>query len=260
MVDYLFIIPASPDLEKGSLRQELQKLCFQQLQKLEASYMVWLLGDADVEHSSFRKVICSGKSKEDKLKEAGDELNEMPRLAKYLVRLDDDDLINPHVFDNMATLNFDIAFDKKHFFYDLATDLTSCQKRAWVPNTAILNYNSALTKVVAIGGAHTIDGMNYLFACDHSQAWHPFFEKMNVVHPEEPIYLRILNPQSITAGGPKQFSKKNYFRYLDGFGTWRAPFPSSLVSVKFNLQSIRKKQFGEPLKFKPKRSIFNRWR
>jgi len=265
MIDYLFLIPTSPNLEEDSLRRGLQRLCFEQVKKLDAIFVVWLLGDAEVDHPHFKRIHCEGSSKEEKLKEAGDQLADMPRLAKYLVRLDDDDLINPEVFDRLAQANFDIAYDRKHFFYDLATDLASSQKREWIPNTAIMDFEKAMTKVDArslsvaeVGGAVTEDSMNYLFACDHSQAWHPFFKGKQTVKEKEPIYVRILNPQSITAGGGREFDENKYFRYLQGFGSWKAELPDALTSVKSELEEIRQKHFGKPLNFKPKRGLFSR--
>jgi hypothetical protein len=111
-----------------------------------------------------------------------------------------------------------------------------------------------------VGGAVTDDGKNYLFACDHSRAWHPFFKGKRTIKEKEPIYFRILNPQSITAGGRGEFDENKYFRYLQGFGTWKAELPAALTSVKSDLEKIRQKHFGAPLKFKPKRGLLSRWK
>jgi|GEM_PF-5759725 len=258
MLDYLFLIPTSPNLAEDSLRKDLQKLCFEQVIKLKSNYVVWLLGEAEVDHPHFKSIVCRGTTKEEKLKEAGDQLAALPQLAKYLVRLDDDDLINPVVFDELAKRDFDIAYDQKHFFYDLATDLASRQKRDWIPNTAIMDFQKAMKRVESIGGAETEDGKNYLFACDHSRAWRIFFNGGNIVHSNEPIYVRILNPESITATASGKFSENNYFRYLQGFGAWRAALPEALIPVKTDLMKIRQKHFGDPLNFKPKRGLISR--
>ena len=279
MLDYLFLIPTSPDLTEDSLRKDLQKLCFQQVAKLKSNYVVWLLGEAEINHPHFKSIACKGTTKEEKLKEAGDQLAALPQLAKYLVRLDDDDLINPVVFDELAKRDFDIAYDRKHFFYDLATDLASRQKRDWIPNTAIMDFQKAMTKVddprllsadterlalSAAEGSRSADTErsrsveNYLFACDHSRAWRIFFSGGNIVHPKGSIYVRILNPESITATASGKFSENNYFRYLQGFGAWRAVLPEALLSVKTDLMKIRQKHFGDPLNFKPKRGLFSR--
>ncbi|MFT6996428.1 MAG: hypothetical protein ACJAQ4_000169 [Cryomorphaceae bacterium] len=279
MLDYLFLIPTSPNLKEDSLRKDLQRLCFEQVEKLKSSYEVWLLGEAEVENPRFKNIDCKGTSKEAKLKEAGDLLAGMSTSAKYLVRLDDDDLINPEVFDDLANRDFDIAYDRKHFFYDLATDLASRQKRDWIPNTAILDFQKAMTKVddprplsADTERGHRAESRwsrsavtersrsveNYLFACDHSRAWRIFFNGGNIVHPKESIYVRILNPESITATASGEFSENNYFRYLQGFGAWRATLPEALIPVKTDLIKIRQKHFGAPLNFKPKRGLFSR--
>ncbi|MCZ4409300.1 hypothetical protein O3Q51_10785 [Cryomorphaceae bacterium 1068] len=263
MLDYLFLIPTSPDLAEASLRKDLQKLCFQQVAQLESSFVVWLLGDAEITHPHFKTIVCEGTTKEEKLKEAGDQLAKLPQLAKYLVRLDDDDLINPMVFDELANRDFDIAYDRKHFFYDLATDLASRQKRDWIPNTAIMNFEKAMTKVddprpLSADTERSRSVENYLFACDHSRAWRIFFSGRNIVHPKESVYVRILNPESITATASGKFSENNYFRYLQGFGAWRAALPEALLPVKTDLMKIRQKHFGDPLNFKPKRGLFSR--
>ncbi|MCH2214509.1 MAG: hypothetical protein MK086_04985 [Flavobacteriales bacterium] len=259
MLDYLFLVPLSPCLEEESLRGELQKLCFNQIGELTCSYEVWLLGGQKTNQENFKTISCKGISKEDKLKEVGDLLIKENRSAKYLVRLDDDDLINPKVFDSLASQQFDVAYDKMHFFYDLATGMSTQQERSWIPNTAILNYHEALTKVKAIGGSKAEDGMNYLFACDHSQAWHPYFEASICLHPLTPLYVRILNPSSITAAEKGDFSEKNYFRYLQGFGTWKAQLPDSMLHLANELQKIRQKYLGPTLKFKPKNSFLRRF-
>jgi hypothetical protein len=259
MLDYLFLVPLSPDSSEGSLRRDLQKLCFEQIMSLYCDYQVWLLGETEFDHPNFKTVCCEGVSKEEKLKEVGDMLSSYSVFAKYLVRLDDDDLINPVVFDSLAKEKFDVAHDQAHMFYDLATDLVSQQKRNWIPNTAPIDYVHALTRVKAKGGARTEDGMNYLFACDHSQAWHPFFEGKKVTHPNETLYVRILNPSSITANAEGEFSEKNYFRYLQGFGSWKAQLPESISHLRMRLQEIRQNHFGEALKFKPKKSFLRRF-
>jgi glycosyltransferase involved in cell wall biosynthesis len=254
MEDYLFLIPCSPNASSGTLRADLQKLCFSQLGKLKCAVRVWLLGKPTHSVGHFETITCSGTSKEEKLKEAGDLLSREKNLPKYLVRLDDDDLINPAVFDKLAEEDFDIAYDPRHFFYDLASDRVSSQKRDWIANTAIHLTRHALTRVQGIGGAPAADGMNYLFACDHSAAWHPFYEGKRRVNPEEPLYLRVLNPESITAKA--EFSENNYIRYLSKFGNWKGELPEGMKELQNELIRIREDHLGERLKFRKKRRLF----
>lgn len=228
-VDFLFLIPTTPPELLDDQRLALQELCFNQILKLKSSNIVWLLGDANFKSAGFESVSVDGSSKEDKLFQAGKKLASRDQpLARYLVRLDDDDLINPDIFDALVDREFDVAYDSYHWFYDLSSGMTSSQKRPWIPNTAIHKMNFALEQVKRIGGSSLAGEKNYLMACDHSRAWHPFYreKKILISEPSLPIYLRVLNNSSRTAkqsaGGE---SKNEYFRYLKTFGSWESQFP-----------------------------------
>ncbi len=252
-------MPASPNIQRDSLRGSLQTLCFSHLSKLKATYTVLVLGNTEVSLQGITVFDCKSVSKEEKLKEVGDYLATRDQLARYLVRLDDDDFINTDVFDQLAEKKFDIAYDRKHFFYDLATGKSSLQKRDWIPNTAVHDYAKALEIIPSIGGASTLDGKNYLFACDHSRAWHPFYERLSSTHPKEPVYMRVLNPQSITALDAGSFSENEYFRYLEKFGRWNAKIPDSMRDLIPQLESIREKYIGQKLNFNPPKRFFKKW-
>lgn len=219
--------------------------------------MVWLLGETDFDRENFEQIELNASSKEDKLYLAGQKLASMKELpARYLVRLDDDDLINPSVFDEMADSEFDIAYDSYHWFYDLSSGLTSSQKRDWIPNTAIHRMDKALEKVDRIGGSELAGEQNYLMACDHSRAWKPYYHNKKIVNsnPSKPIYLRVLNNSSRTARDSASIDSKNeYFRYLKTFGFWKSLFPlenglkSELLKIgKLNGRSLENWKFPEP--------------
>ena len=228
-IDFLFLIPITPKNLLNDQRRALQSLCFNQLLELQSSYRVWLLGEADFFSDNFEQIELNASSKEDKLYLAGQKLESMKVFpARYLVRLDDDDLINPVVFDELASEQFDIAYDSHHCFYDLSSGLTSSQKREWIPNTAIHRMEMALEKVDKVGGSELAIEKNYLMACDHSKAWKSFYrgKKIKQSDPSKPIYLRVLNNSSRTAlGSASNDSKNEYFRYLKTFGSWKSPFP-----------------------------------
>ncbi len=228
-VDYLFIVPLSPSHLLTEQRRQLQDLCFGQLEKLQSTKKVWLLGEGETDRKDFEVLELGGKSKEDKLYHLGlflEELDELP--ARYLVRLDDDDLINPPVFDALSKETFDIAFDEYHCFYDLSSGLTSIQKRSWIANTCVHKIDCALQMIPKSGGSDLAEKENYLMACDHSQAWHPFYsERRKVISKKgSPLYVRVLNDESITAkAGNSESSKENYYQYLTTFGHWESQFP-----------------------------------
>lgn len=226
--DFLFLIPLTPERFLDPQRRELQKLCFEQLEKLTCTKRVWLLGDGKFSQKDFESIQLKGDTKEDKLMEVGQILEKAySPVAKYIVRLDDDDLINPAVFDRMANKDFDVCYDKHHWFYDISSARVGNQERAWIANTAIHKYERALQKVEALGGSPKAGDTNFLIACDHSQAWTPFYKNKKSVHlpSKTPLYLRILSPGSITAKNQNGQNQDEYFSYLTTFGNWNQDFP-----------------------------------
>lgn len=261
MVDYLFLIPLSPGADEDSLRTRLRGICFDSLAKLKSSYVVWYFGDAEIHRPYFKRIDTPYQTKEERMRHAGDLLSAMPRLARYLVRLDDDDPIRAATFDRAADLDFHVAADRYHYFHDLPSGRNSSQKRPWFANTSIHDYNEALTRVPAIGGAPAEDGKNYLFACDHSAAWHPHYRGKKIYYfPKiEPLYVRVLNPDSITAGRMKTFDAEGYFAYLDGFGDWSAPWPDDMEEVRKGFGDLRDTFFSDVPEYRPKKRRRFRW-
>jgi hypothetical protein len=259
--DYLFLIPLTPDSASSDMRRALRKLCFAQISKLKASKKVWLLSESEVEDPDFEVVKTSGYSKEDKLFEAGFLLQKQAPQARYLVRLDDDDLINPAVFDAAAAQDFDCLYDPMHWFYDLSSGRTSAQKRAWIANTAIHRMEHALAMVPARGGSRLAAGTNFLFACDHSQAWHLYYADKNAVqtNTDHPLYLRILSPRSRSSGGSDDFENTFPF-YLQRFGSWNSPFPFEEVALHPQLEALWTEREGPLREWKlPQKSFVSRF-
>ncbi len=264
-IETLFLIPLTPVEMLDKTREALRELCFRQLGKLHSSYRVWLLGDIEnweglPEH--FECISTEGKTKEDKLFEAGKllEMNTADTF-QHLVRLDDDDLINPAVFDANASGGFDCCVDSKHWFYDLSSGLLSRQKRDWFPNTMIHSFAHAMTKVAAIGGSEKAGAENYLFACDHSRAWKSYYEnrKIEWVSSGNPLYIRVLNPGSITASAKETAAEDNYRIYLSTFGDWKADFPFENHALKQDLENIWMETSGKLKTYSfPKRTVLTK--
>lgn len=226
--DYLFLIPLTPEKHLTAARAELRKLCFAQLQKAKASKRVWLLGDLDDIPDGFEQIETRATTKEDKLLETCRILKDsfLPP-ARYIVRLDDDDLINPSVFDRLAEADFDIASDAYHAFYDLSSGWVSYQKRPWIANTSIHKFKHALARVEAYSGAKDVVEENYLIASDHSQAWHKYYEskKKLKLKKDDPLYLRVLHPGTQSAAKSDSSDVSKYANYLSHFGNWKGKFP-----------------------------------
>lgn len=258
-VDYLFLIPLMPAEKLNAQRAALRQLCFNQLRRLKSTHRVWLLGNGDDEISDFELIKLQGTSKKDKLWEAGKILKAgFVPAARYIVRLDDDDLINPELFDQIAKSDFDCYTDRYHQFYDLSSGKVSAQKRNWFPNTAIHKFEYALTQVPRLGGSEQAGESNFLFACDHSKAWHPFYENENVkfTNKGNPLYLRVLNPGSITA---RDYQVNDYVDYLAEFGNWKAPFPLKDLKLKERLEEVWLSEHGHLMTYKfPKKTMLKR--
>lgn len=227
-VDYLFIIPLTPQSHLTSVRAELRKLCFTQLQKVDATKRVWLLGDLNELPDGFEHIELKATTKEDKLVETCGILKDsfLPP-ARYIVRIDDDDLINPGMFDRLSKADFDIAYDTHHAFYDLSSGWVSYQKRPWIANTSIHEFKHALARVEAFSGAKKAVEENFLIASDHSQAWHKYYEskKKLKLKKGDPLYIRVLNPNTRSAEKSNTSSSMEYANYLSQFGNWKGKFP-----------------------------------
>lgn len=246
-------------------RRSLRELCFQQIGKLKSGYRVWLLGEVENPESlpdHFECIATTAKTKEDKLFEAGKMLENMaPNSFQFLVRLDDDDLINPQVFDACVRLRFDCCVDSEHWFYDLSSALLSSQKRNWFPNTMIHSFAHAMTKVPALGGSERAGSENFLFACDHSRVWKDYYKNRRTewVSGSNPLYLRVLNPGSITASAKETSAEDDYFDYLSTFGDWNADFPINDKELEQDLIHIWTEGHGELRTYTfPKRSVLTK--
>ena len=231
-------------------RKALRALCFGALGKMRSSYRVLLLGrGVDDLPENFELIDSGWSGKEDKLYEAGKRIatGEFGKF-RFLVRLDDDDLINPDVFDAFAHSDAHCIADAVHWFYDLSTGLVSAQQRPWFANTVIHRFEHALTRVDALGGSARAGSQNFLFACDHSQAWQPYYSQKHVAYAsaDNPLYVRILNPGSITASAEAGIDEKaTYEKYLRTFGQWNAEMPVFLKALKPELVKIWQANHGE---------------
>lgn len=249
-IETLFLIPLTPHEMLDPTRKALRDLCVGQILGLNSTYRVWLLGEENKEvwPEHFQTIITSGKTKEDKLFEAGQLLEKGTEDSfQNIVRLDDDDLINPVVFDKCAQGNFDCCVDSEHWFYDLSSGLLSAQKRDWFPNTMIHSFSNAMTKVEAIGGSDKAGKENYLFACDHSLAWKSFYKNRNInwIASGNPLYIRVLNPGSITASAKDAKGGDDYLTYLSTFGDWKARFPLENKILEKDLKEIWIATYGK---------------
>ena len=238
MKKIVIIVPLTPKRLLTPVRLELFEVFLKNLGRV--NYSNWeaiLIGEEEkVEGPLIFKKI-GAESKELKLIYAREYLKSVRPKPDYVLRLDDDDLLNPNLFQLIGNLNFDCYADKEHLFYDLLSGRISFQKRPWLPNTVVHRYECALEEIGENGLT--------LLQCDHSKIWHKYYNKKKIIYANKrhPVYLRVLSPTTITSqlfdnnSGSRKFRNvrtdvKNlgadsnsaelttFQNYLQGFGVW----------------------------------------
>ena len=140
MNKFIFIIPRTPVKFQDAIRQQLWKLCMHSLQK--QSFQNWialLIGGHSVfdkNDSRFIKINFEG-TKEEKLQIATDYIIKNHIEGDYIIRLDDDDIINPNILEIVSKYDFDLYVDKFQWFWHYESGLISNRVWSWFPNTCI---------------------------------------------------------------------------------------------------------------------------
>lgn len=236
---FLFITPLTPK----HLLTPLRTLLFEQyINALKnQTYDNWqalLIGDENKTDGNITYVSLKAESKEIKLIFAKEYILNLSTKPDYIIRIDDDDVINPHVLNLVSDVEFDCYADKYHAFYDLISGKISLQSRNWFANTVIHKYEHAMKEMG--------DDKIPLLQCDHSKDWLDFYSTKKIIYSAKnrPIYLRVLSPTTVTSGihGLKQSTAERYVlfknnamklvsvkdidfekyrNYLKGFGRWK---------------------------------------
>ncbi len=233
MQEFIFIIPRTPKKYKTSVRESLWRITIKSL--INQSYAFWkaIVVCDDLDEPSIDDRIIYLKSpaqkKGEKIKEAIHYIKSQKIRIDFVIRLDDDDLIMPKALEDSLKFNFDVYADRYHTFYDLSSGLLSIDNRKWLANTVIHKVSHAL-KICDDTG-------KYLINHDHSQMWHKYYKSKMVVYSKKtsPIYIRVLNPVSISAC---EFN--NYDNYLSFFGNWKYKAPESFMLYSKLLLNIQK--------------------
>jgi hypothetical protein len=192
---FLFIVPLTPK----RLLTPLRNLLFEQFLNAmrNQSYSNWeaiLIGEENKDDVNIKYVSLLAESKEIKLIFAKEYILNLNIKPDYIIRIDDDDIINPFVLERIADLDFDCYVDAHHAFYDLTTGMISLQKRDWFANTIVHKYEHAMKEME--------EDQIPLIQCDHSKAWVNYYKNKKILFANKkfPIYLRILSPTTVTSG------------------------------------------------------------
>ena len=242
MVRCLFIVACTPDELMTPLRRKLREEMENQLARIEGGrWRAWFLGERSASSGPIEFVACNERTKGDKLRAW------LPRAIEahnpdYIVRLDDDDLINPAIMDIINDhAEFDCLVDRKHWFFDIVTGQLSNESRDWFANTVVQKTEHAMATIPWVEGDVPV------IAGDHSKEWHRYFADKQVKYTEEkrPLYIRTLSPTSITAGNANSEDWKAYAQYRNGFGDWSAKVPNGFSFAVENLREFGQSRFKD---------------
>lgn len=240
MNTFLFIIPLTPKTHLTPLRQELQQLCFKTL--LSQTYSNWralIIGEKKPEGTGDKRFIHIDKEgfKELKLQWASQYIRENNLTPNYIIRLDDDDLFNPTILEKYKSISCDVVVDLKHWFLDWGSKQCSRQFRPWFANTVIHKTNNALAIFGEISrkGISQVNDNVSLIETNHANMHEYYIGKKVVFEKDSPLYLRVLNEDSITSN-----SGKSYMDYLKEFGEWDKDLPFDLGEI-FCMKKVKTK-------------------
>lgn len=234
---FAFIIAHTPPQFRSPLRDELFAATCRSLER--QTYPHWqalVISDKDESYGKIRFLKAPAHQKGDKIEFGLKVLAQAASPPDYVIRLDDDDLVNPDILHIAADMEFDCLADNYHHFLELVTGKVSSQKREWLANTVIHKFSCATTMVQNLP----------LLALDHSHHWHRFYADKKLVYLPKttPLYLRILSPTSVTAGANNQVTpakrKNEYKKYLLHFGKWKKARKFHWNGLAEDVNAIRK--------------------
>ena len=143
---FLIITTLHPEsIVDGTERNRLFNLYLKALESIQYSnFKVLIVADKELNLGDrFKIIVDTSKSKEKRLVKAKEYLENTKEIFDYILRLDDDDILNPNIFNEVDGLDCDVYTDEFHSFYDISSGKIAQQKRNWFPNTTIMSFELA---------------------------------------------------------------------------------------------------------------------
>lgn len=256
MKNFLFIIPRTPQSCRDDIRDNLWQICLEALQN--QPYQNWkalVIGHEvgiPINNERFINIDFEG-TKEEKLQKATEYIIQNNIPGDYIIRLDDDDIINPSILEKVSNLDFDLYVDKHQWFWHYESGQISNRVWNWFPNTGIHKREHALAEWgdYANGNFTRFKKQALLIENDHSQL-HPFYKNKKVLFADKkhPVYLRTITSSSITA--QKSINHDNYIRR---FGLWHK---NNLKDFQFLNEHALNDKYSLP-NYTLKEIIANKW-
>ncbi len=255
---FLFITHLSPVAIRSGLRQGLIESMEKSLHA--QTYTNWKalwIGEKESNDGKIKEVVLEDKKNLSAVyarQDVMDYIND----CDYIVKLDDDDIILPNILELASNHDFDCYFDQYHTFYDISSNTLTQQKRNWIASTCIHKKEHALKNIENDENASNF--ANSLFYGNHARDWIAFYKDKKIIHSDRnnPIYIRVLSPTSITAGARKfpvtsfaDIDMEHYYQYLKQFGAWNnynvKQFEPFKKDLKANWENFAK-QAQSPIK------------
>ncbi len=230
MKDFVFIIPLTPKRLLNPVRQTLFDMMIYALKgQTSDNWNALLLGedekqDGNLIYINSEKSLDPNYTKEfrgdaghtdkhHKIEIALQHIARADKKPKYLIRLDDDDLISPTVitFIENSKINYDCYADKYQALYNIADGKIALPALPWMANSIFHKYEHAITTVASFNLK--------LINCDHSQAFHVYYaDKRVFFFPKyAPLYLRIFSQTSLHITSDQGAHVQDYARR---YGFW----------------------------------------
>lgn len=210
MKDFVFIIPLTPTRLLNPTRQTLFDLMIHALlQQTSKNWTALLIGEYEKTEGSLvyihsEKPLDPAYVKEDrgdpghtdkhhKIEIALQHIKRAQRKPKYMIRLDDDDMISPTVIERIESsgMTYDCYADKYQALYNIVDGKIALPNLPWLANSVFHKYEHAITMVELFN--------RKLINCSHSDAFHIYYATKNVFYfPKyQPLYLRVLSDTSM---------------------------------------------------------------
>lgn len=179
-----------------------------------------VVDEQDCSYDNVNHIKSDAEKKHDKIDFALELISQERVKPRYLIRLDDDDIISPVAIRRYCNEKYDCYADRYHFFYELVSGKKALEKRAWIPNTAVHKYHHAMEFVK--------EADRPLINTDHSKYWLDYYKKFDISFfpKKHPLYMRVLSPFTITSGGvgldsKDLFQNSEYKEYLRSYGRFK---------------------------------------
>jgi hypothetical protein len=240
MKKFLFVTPLTPSKLLTPLRSKLYLEFIRSLNN--QSYAHWqalLIGEEEKQDGNITYAKVKAESKEIKLIFAKEFIFGMDKKPDYIIRIDDDDVINPRLLERLSNMDFDCYADKFHTFYDVSSGKICQKEKGWLANTVVHKFEHSMAEI----GEDKLPLLN----CDHGKEWYSYYKDRKLVFAPKnhPVYLRVLSPTTVTSGihnstivtihdkyeefkskvvnlkKESDIDFKLYHNYLKGFGKWK---------------------------------------